>query len=396
MRDNHKEEIAMRVVKLATTAIVAIALCAGWTSGATAQPIKIGITAALTGPGAVWGMATQYGAKILADEINAQGGLEVAGKKHQVEIIAYDDQYKPAETVAVYSRLVNSDGVKFIIIMSAAGSVAIQQSIEADQVIGITASYAPGAIDPKSKYMFSMYSTPVDYVPSFVDWMKNNLKERRIAIINPNDESGWGTTKLTEGVYQAGGFTVLERQLFERSTKEFAPLLTRLLALNPEIIDLSSIVPATAGLIVRQARELGYKGRFVKTGGAGPKDVVAAAGKEAAEGMLNMLYADPANQGYQRLVAAYHKQIGQDPNEIIVPFYDVTNVVLHAIQKAGTINDTAKIAAAFSQALPMKSVQGDEMRFGGMHAFGIDRQVLTVNYIGEIRNGEPVIVGRTK
>ena len=52
---------------------------------------------------------------------------------------------------------------------------------------------------------------------------------------------------------------------------------------------------------MRQARELDYRGRFVQTGGAGWADVVATAGKEAAEGMVTMLYADPASPGYRHL-----------------------------------------------------------------------------------------------
>ena len=49
--------------------------------------------------------------------------------------------------------------------------------------------------------------------------------------------------------------------------------------------------PATVGLIVRQARELGYKGRFIKTGGPGWQEILDGAGsKESVEGMIGMGY----------------------------------------------------------------------------------------------------------
>jgi branched-chain amino acid transport system substrate-binding protein len=131
-------------------------------------------------------------------------------------------------------------------------------------------------------------------------------------------------------------------------------------------------------------------------GGAGPREIVAAAGAKAAEGTVNVLYADPANEGYRRLAAAYKKSRGHDGNEIMVAYYDAVNILLNAIQKAGTVDDAGKVAAAFSKALPLKSLQGDELRLGGMPYYGSDTQILTVNYIGVIRNGEPVVVGKTK
>jgi branched-chain amino acid transport system substrate-binding protein len=229
-----------------------------------------------------------------------------------------------------------------------------------------------------------------------VEWIKNNYKERRIVLINPNDETGWDQARLSDRLFRENGFQVLGQDLYERTQKDFQPLLTKIIGLKPEVIDLGSTPPATAGLIVRQARELGYKGLFIKTGGAGPNEIVAAAGKEAAEGMISILYADRASEGYKRIASEYKKSVGQDPNEILVSFYDGASVLLHAIQKAGDVKDTSKVAAAFSKALPMTSVQGDTLRLGGKATSGADQQIMSVMYIGVIRNGMPVVVGKTK
>lgn len=361
-----------------------------------AQTVKIGVIASLTGPGAPWGLAAQHGPSLLASEINAKGGIEVGGKKHKVEVIAYDDQYKAADAVAAYNRLVRQDGVKYVIIMSSAATMALKQSVEDDKIIGLTSAASSKAIDTSSRYMFRLYSTAADYAPPFVAWLKNNRQERRVVILNPNDETGWDLNQISEKLYKEAGFNVLSAETFERTTKDFQPLLTKIMATRPELIELSSISPASAGLIVRQARELGYKGLFVKNSGPSPKDIVAAAGKEAAEGMLNLLYVDPANAGYKRLAADYKKAVGHEPNEMVVTFYDAANVLLQAIQKAGDAGDTTKVAAAFPKALPIKSLQGDEISFGGKATSGVDQQFLTTDYIGVIRGGEPVAVGKIK
>jgi branched-chain amino acid transport system substrate-binding protein len=169
-----------------------------------------------------------------------------------------------------------------------------------------------------------------------------------------------------------------------------------MLALKPDIIDISSAPPGTAGLLVRQGRDLGFRGHFLKTGGSAPMEIVAAAGKDGAEGVINMLYADPANPNYRRLVDDYRKANGHEPNEIVVSFYDGINVLFRAIQKAGDPEDTAKVSAAFAQALPMNSLQGDELALGGKEASGVNHQVMSVNYLGIIRNGVPVAVGKLR
>ena len=374
-----------------------LALSACVLPGVNAQTLKIGVIASLTGPAAPFGLATAGGPRIAAAEINAKGGLEVSGKKYQVEIIAYDDQYKAADAVAAYSRLVKQDGVKFVIVMSSASTVAVKQNAEDDKIIALTSSVTPKAFDDKTRYMFRLYSPPNYFIGPLAVWMRTNLKERRLLIVNPNDESGWAQTEASVNIYKKEGFDVVGTELYERSAKDFQSLLTKVLALKPEIIDLSGTVPGTAGLIVRQARELGFRGVFTQTGAGGPKEIVAAAGKEAAEGTIQMLYGDPTSAGYQRVVAEYKKMNnGQEPHSIVVPFVDATHVLLRAIQKAGDVNDTTRIAAAFSQALPMKSLHGDEITLGGKSIIGLDHQIMTVNYIGVIKNGEPVIVGKVK
>jgi branched-chain amino acid transport system substrate-binding protein len=376
--------------------ILGMALAVTVASSGFAQTIKIGVISPLTGPGAPWGMAVAEAAKIAAAEANAKGGLDVGGKKQMVEVIAYDDQYKVAESVAAYNRLTKQDGVKYVIVMSSAPTMALKQSIEDDKVLALSGSMLAKSIDADTKYQFRVWSLPADFLPSLVGWMKDNIKERNVVVLNPNDESGADQTQFISKLYKQNGFEVLGGELYERSQKDFQPLLTKVVNMKANVIDLATTAPATAGLIVRQARELGYKGVFVKSGVGGPREIVNGAGKEAAEGTINMVYADQSNDGFKRLAAQYKRNVGQEPNEIIVPFYDATNVLLQAIQKSGDATNTDKVSSAFAQALPMNSLQGDRMTLGGKASTGVDRQIMNVNYIGAIKNGETVIVGKIK
>jgi len=380
----------LKLNRVVRTLALSAALTAGWTAVVHADTLKIGLIGPMTGAGAAWGFAAKGSMQTLADEVNAKGGLEVGGKKYQVEVVAYDDQYKAAEAVAAYQRLTTRDGAKYVIIQTSAPTMALKQQVEDDKIIAMTTSYTPAAIDEKTKYMFRAYSTATDFMPPYAAWMKANLKERRMVLLNPNDETGWAQTKTTEKLFKENGFEILSAELYERTAKDFAPTLTKVLAMKPDVMDLGASSPATAGLIVRQAREAGFKGRFVQTGGAGWLEVVAAAGKEAAEGMVNLLYVDHSNPGFQRLAADYKKQFnGSTPNDMIAVYYDAMSVLLAAIRKAGDVNDTTKVSASMQAVLPMKGLLGDEMTYAY-------QQIRTYDYVGVMKNGVPVVAGKIK
>jgi branched-chain amino acid transport system substrate-binding protein len=390
----------MRTNSTTRLTLLCMTLCCGFCRVAAADlpKIKIGVIAPLTGPGAPWGQSAAGGVKIIAEQTNAAGGLDVGGVKYAVEVTAYDDRFKAADTVTAFNRLVNQDQAKFIFVMTSTGTMAVRDAVESNHVIALTSSMSSKVIDKNSKYMFVLYSTPYDYLPSMIDWLKANSLPalRRVAILNPNDESGWAQTALSTKLFESKGYKIVASDLFEGTQRDFEPTLTKVLAAKPDVIDLGGSPPATAGLIMRQAREFGFSGQFFKGASSGPEATLAAAGARDAEGMINMLFADPGNAAYQKLAAAYTTMTGNKPNEVILSYADATRVLLATVKKAGTVTDTAKIADSFKDTLPMPALQGTSIALGGNDVYGVNHQLRTVDYIGVIRSGKTVVVGETK
>jgi branched-chain amino acid transport system substrate-binding protein len=376
---------------LAAIALTAGALLAG---AASAQTLKIGIIAPLTGPAAPWGLAISEGAKILARDYNAKGGLQIGGKTYQVEIVSYDDHYKAQDSISAYQRLVTRDGVKYIAIAAGVSTLAIKPNIEDDKVVVMTAGYLANLLDPNSKHMYRMWGIPADYYPGIYRWLKDNTKERRAVILGPDDESQREMVSLTNKLLKDHGYTILATEMYDKSLKDFLPLLTKVLAQKPDIIDLGGTAPATAAVLVRQAREFGYKGLFFIPGSSAWREVLDGAGPAAAEGVLNMVYVDPANEAYKRFAGEYRKAVNQEPNESLAPYSDGVNILIQSIVKSGSVEDTSKFEEGFRKALPMKSIQGDMLTIGGGMAHGIDHQVAAFRYIGVIKNGQLQVVGK--
>jgi branched-chain amino acid transport system substrate-binding protein len=362
---------------------------------AQTDTLKIGVVSALSGPGSEWGLAQDGAAKIAAMEVNARGGLKVGSKTYKIEVISYDDQHKAALSVSGATRLIEQDKVKLIVgPMGSAATLAVKPLYEQNKIVSIIGAYSEKALDANTKYAFRGFPTQVEFVGPIVEWLKKNRPAlKTVAELEPNDETGWFSQKLLKEQYETAGYKVVSSELFERSLKDFQPVLTRILATKPDIIELGTTPPGTAGLVIRQARELGFKGQFVKIGGPGVPQIVAAAGKEFAEGLICYAAADVNTKSYKDLEAQYAKVLKPPMNEFAVYFYDGVRMLLDAVQAAGTVEDTDKIRLALEKISPYKGLQG-AVRWGGMKAYGVNHQILTPTFIGMIKNGEQVIIGQ--
>src|SRR5262245_28167306 len=83
-------------------------------SGAAAQsgdPIRIGMSLALTGAGASPSKVINTALEIWRDDINAKGGL--LGRP--VELVIYDDQSSPANVPNIYTKLITVDKVDLLL-----------------------------------------------------------------------------------------------------------------------------------------------------------------------------------------------------------------------------------------------------------------------------------------
>lgn len=377
----------------------ALALAAGlvWTSPAMAQTevLKMGVVSALTGPGSEWGLAQDGALKIAAAEANAKGGLKVGNKTYKLEVVSYDDQYKAALSVSGATRLIEQDKVKFVFgPMGSAALLAVKPLYEKNKTLAVIGAYTEKALDKDTKYSYRGFPTQTEFAGPIAKWVKANRPNlKTVAQLEPNDETGWASQRLLKADYETAGFQIVSSELVERSVKDFQPVLTRILALKPDIIELGTTPPGTSGLIVRQAREMGFKGQFVKIGGPGVPQIVAAAGKEFAEGLICYAAADTTTKAYKDLEAKYAQVLKPPMNEFTVYFYDMARMLLEAIQRAGTVDDTDKVRAEFEKLSPFSGIQGS-VRWGGMDSYGSNHQIITPVFVGMIKNGEQVIAGK--
>ena len=102
--------------------------------------IKIGFLAPLTGEVAAWGLPGLYGCEIWAEKVNAAGGVNIGGKRHKVEFVSYDNEYAPDKARAGAQKLINEDGVKFIMMLGGDTMPPVMDIANRSQDAGLDAS----------------------------------------------------------------------------------------------------------------------------------------------------------------------------------------------------------------------------------------------------------------
>jgi branched-chain amino acid transport system substrate-binding protein len=354
------------------------------------KTIKYGIATPLSGPAAPWGIPHVRAAEMVFEEVNHQGGIDIGGQKYKIEIISYDHKYVIAEGVATVNRLIYRDKVQYVSVLGGAVVKAIEDLINEGKVLSLPIAYAEGVVSPKNPLQFSTFATPPETTAAW-GWVKEKYPDvKRVASLTPNDDTGWWSIKISNSMAQNHGFELVAREFFERGVTDFGPTLLRMLAVKPDIIDLTATPAGSSGLIVKQVRELGYKGRLIHLGQQNMNVVAGIAGKEAVEGFIvHGFVEEPLPEKIREWRERYEKKYGPpfDPSTIDFSFGPMAFI---AGLKAANSPDPAKIADALHK-VEFEILWG-KARFGGEDYYGIGNQLIYPMPLAEVHNGVAVQV----
>jgi branched-chain amino acid transport system substrate-binding protein len=361
---------------------------------ASAQTVKLGVLATLSGAGTAWGIAMQGAAELAAEDVNGKGGLEVGGKKYKVEVVSYDDHYKAADALTAFNRMVFDDGIKFVVgPLGSAPALALLPVSTENKVITMTMAFTPKALSADYKYSFRPVIPSDVFSDPQIKWVVQKLGAKRIGGLFPNDESGQQVGAANEAAYQAVGAKFVAKEFFERERVDFVPLLTRVLAQNIDAFELNGNSPQTAGLLVKQLRELGFKGPIIRTGGDATADILKIAGKDATENVYvhQPINTDaPAIQQYTKRFEAKYKT----PLNAFSPFfYANVQMVFAAMQKAGTVTDSDKVREAMLGLKDFETVLG-KVNWIGEAQWKSNQQLDAPFYVALLKGGVAQVVAK--
>ncbi len=353
------------------------------------EVLKIGMVAPLSGPGAPWGAVWKKTALLEQEKINAAGGLPVGGKNYKIEFIFEDDKYSGAAGRMAAEKLIFKDRVKFIVgPISSASRQAWQEISKANDIVACGNTYTRVVMGPDHPDFFRPSVTGVEQAPCYYKVIAEKYPQmKKVAIINRSDVTGKDSVKDSRKSAKYFGFQILTEEFYEPGTKDFYPLLTRVLAKAPEMIDFGSSSAGDIFLMVKQARELGFTGRTLSLALIPVKEFCAVAGKKSAEGHIYNVMAPPfmtpAALEYEK---EYVKRFGEW-DEYAPKARAYTNALLQGIIRTKSI-DPLRVRKKMA-GLEWEELDGTN-KVTCQWTYGVPHQGLSPFYFTEVRNGENV------
>jgi branched-chain amino acid transport system substrate-binding protein len=351
------------------------------TPATAADPIKIGLGMALTGPLAANGKMSLLAMQIWEDDVNAKGGL--LGRP--VKLIYYDDQSNPSQIPVIYSKLLDVDKVDLIVSGYASTQIAAAMPIAIQRKKLFVSLFGTG-INENFKYpkYFSMIPNGPTPKPAFTrGFFKvaegQKPKPETIALAYADAEFGQNACEGARENAKASGFKIVYDKSYPPATVDFSPIVRAIQAVNPDLFVVCSYPLDTVGM-VKAVHEVGFK---PKMWGGAMVGLQATAFKTQLgpllNGIVNFETWLPVKSmefpGAMELLKKYQDRApaaGTDPLGYYMPVwaYADLQVLGDAIAATQSLNDD--VLADYIRKTTFKTVVGD-VSFGPLGEWAQER-----------------------
>ncbi len=256
----------MKILKslVFTSFVSALVLCIA--QAVPAAPIKVGIVLPLTGSEAAFGEIERNSFRMAEEEINAKGGV----KGNKLELLFEDDTGKPEVARSAVEKLISRDKVP-VLTGGYSSSCTIAATGVAQQFkvpFMVTTGSADEITEKGYEYVFRLNPPASEYPTAVTSFLTEVVKPKSAVILYENTSFGQSSSKSFEKILEANKIKLLLKEGYGANSVDFKPLLTRVKAMNPDLVYMVSYV-MDAALLMRQSKELDINPVVFVGGGAG-------------------------------------------------------------------------------------------------------------------------------
>jgi branched-chain amino acid transport system substrate-binding protein len=355
-----------------TTSVIDTSQCdaSTLTQGITGNTIKIGTSLPLSGTYSAFNAILQ-GESAYFSYINSTGGVTVAGKKYQVQLVSKDDAYDAAKTSTNVNSLINSDKVFALFnTVGTKNNLGIRETVNSDCVPDL--AIASGAVqwgNPKYPWMLGSELVPYPLeMQVFVDYLKKNKPNAKIALLYANDDFGQSYQETLQQLVKGTTLSIVKQQSYDAEGSEVKAQVTDLAASKADTFVLGGTLLACPNALTA-AHDAGWKPLIYMSGTCVSK-LLFTLGGDGADGVLSvtplMDPGDPANAAnpavvlYKAQTAKYQPKA--DTADGIVAYGWSSAALLQKILEASPKLDRASVMAT---ARTLKGVTGAGLELPG-------------------------------
>lgn len=300
------------------------------TTGA-ANAIPIGIAFAQTSNVALLGQEGTDGVKIAEKYFNHKGGIN----GRPIKLVYQDTGGDEVGAINAFQTLITKDKVVGIV-----GPTLSQQAFSADpiaernQVPVIGASNTAKGIPEIGDYVARVSSSVAVVAPYSVKAaLKQNPQIKRVAVFYAqNDAFNKSETEIFQKTVTNLGLDLVTVQKFQTTDTDFQAQASDAINLKPDLVIISGLA-VDGGNLVKQLRELGYKGIIVGSNGFNTSHIFSVC-RAFCDGVIvaqaySPIYASEINTAFRK---AYLEQYHREPPQVSAQAFAALQVYVESLQ----------------------------------------------------------------
>ncbi|MFP4193612.1 MAG: ABC transporter substrate-binding protein [Desulfobacterales bacterium] len=327
-------------------------------TGAWAEEAVIGFTGPLSGPGAGYGKDNLNGLKMAVEDINEQGGITVDGTNYTFKVESYDDMIDPSAAVNNARRLRSRDGARVIfnpVFNTIAPLMEINEQ-KGSEFLMMAYSSTPKIDEIDNDLTCSVPPPFTAYVQSFSDiaWEKGWRKGAMVVTLGAYGDE-WREDFEHYWEEEKGGEIVADKPANYYSETDFSSQISSAISDDPDFLLIGGPSEPT-GLVIEQARNLGFEGGFILVDQA-KMDYIAnvvfdgdLSLMDNTVGVLRVL--DLPSEVVKDFNTRYEEEYEEHNTLETMLNYSALSLVFDAMDEAGTVDDPEAIKAAIPKVLP--------------------------------------------
>jgi len=339
---------------------------------AHAGTIKIGINVPLTGFAAADGKSALHGADLAIIQANAEGGVN----GDTVELVIYDDQASPKESVPIAQKLIEKDGVSVALSGSYSGATRAAAGIFQEAGVPYIAAYAVHPdITRAGNYVFRTSFVGEVQGRAGAKLIGDMLGKKQVTIITLQNDFGKSLAAGFKSAAGQFGISVISEYEYSIKDRQFGPIVSKVKSDNPEAIYASGYF-FTAGPLVSQLRAAGITVPIIGQEGYDSQKFIEIAG-DAADGTIitTSLDRDSSADETTSFITQFEEKSGQKADMVAASAHTAVKVIIAALRKAG-----AEDKAALRDAIAATSITAStgQISFNSLGEVRKDVQVQVV------------------
>lgn len=280
----------------------------------SAETVKIGLMAPLTGSWASEGQEMKQVLDLLAENLNSKGGIQ--GKN--VVVVTEDDGGDPRTAALAAQRLVTQEVPAAIGTYGSAVTEATQNIYNEANVIQVANGSTAIRLTEKGLNNFFRTCPRDDEQAKVAVQAIQKLGFKNVAILHDNTTYAKGLAEEGKALLEKNGAKVVFNDALTPGERDYTAILTKLKGAAPDVVFFTGYYPE-AGLLLRQKKEMNWNVPFIGGDATNNPDLVKIAGQDAAAGFYFLsapLPKDLPSEDAKAFLDSFKKKYGNAPNSI--------------------------------------------------------------------------------